>query len=693
MGSVVQNFHYLRRVNYASLLHKYPMHKIEGVGPMLKIAALFSLAFICTITSAQVTRYHKETTRQTLLNLVNHTPTRLVVEGDPTSEQAKNFLNFYTTHIFPKEREIENLYRKYRSRSLLRDSASQNSKEELEQWTREMDEVLEEDNAITVDAKWTQTILEWGRLAEGLTGHMPEEARQMAKMRALEAFPESAKPKLDELSKLSREWDDAVRNAPSAKDLPQITKAVSETRRRFKLGEITLDEGRKILRDWFNKAGSHFVGYDAVQAKGENLNRIAVLRTELAKSKGYETWADYQLEMNGQGYATEYRGSKNQREFLKKYLSSLKEVQELFFATRLREMGLEERRGEMTNQDVGFLTPPGTELLQPHFPPNKIADIWEKVLIESGFSPESLKQILVDDQFREGKNSVGAYMSPVQMPYNDFAVVDARTLNYKPIVRTRPELKDGLVYIMQSWKGAGWSELRTNFHEGGHSLEHLAKMKYYSTPESYGNLEVPSLTQERFTEDVDVIYENAVLVDGKRPDRRRVCEILNNFGKGEVIQIAFNAALSLFDLELWSIDYTKPGAPTFVEAVERVSKDTAQSSQVFPNIETKVPFFYSNVSTGHFTSGGIRNIGYDFARVGAAMLSEYISDELERVSGRRNWYKQPEYARIFNEKYAANNWQKLFPLNIEEITGRKFSPDTLVAELKSRITNPRTCEK
>lgn len=368
---------------------------------------------------------------------------------------------------------------------------------------------------------------------------------------------------MDAIALLEREYLDTVRTSDAAKKLRDFTTQVTETRRAFKTGTITFEEGRKKIAEIYNTMGSHFVGAEAAAKKGENLNQIAILRTKLAKFKGFPTHADYMLEMNGQGYAPEYRGSANQRKFLKDYLTALMPLQKAFIDQRLKALGLADKAGEMRMQDIGFLTPPGLEMLQPYFPNEKISEMWGKTLLESGFTKDQLSQILLDDQFRDQKNKTEAYLSGVLGPYNEFERIDAATLNFLPMVRTKPDLKPGLVYILQSYKGSGINDLRTAFHEGGHATEKLLKYKDIPTDEAYGYVEVPSLTSEFFTRDPEVLAALAVEANGKKPTMDEIVEALNNYEKVDLINEVYGISSSLFDLELWSIDYTAPGAPTF----------------------------------------------------------------------------------------------------------------------------------
>lgn len=652
----------------------------------LRMAVTSALVLVGVSANAQFTAYDPVGTRATLKNLFDNPPkSRVELVGNPTSAQAEAFLKFYEEKVQPHNQYIRNLIIRYSTLRLLRDSGSFVSTAEEEQWTKDFDALDEEYNEMLVDENWTETLREWNKLAEGLTGTLADTARHQWHQRDLESFPPEKKADLDRIAVLEREYFDTVRKSDAAKKLREFMTQVTETRRAFKTGAISFEEGRKKIAELFNTMGGHFVGAEAAAKSGENLNQIAILRTQLAKFKGFATHADYALEMSGQGYSPEYRGSANQRKFLKDYLTALLPVQKAFYDQRLKALGLEDKADEIRIQDIGFLTPPNVEMLQPYFPNDKISEMWGNTLLESGFDKEQLSQILLDDQFRDNKNKTEAYLSGVLAPYNEFERIDAATLNYVPMVRTKPDLKPGLVYILQSYKGSGLNDLRTAFHEGGHATEKLLKYKDIPLDEGYGYVEVPSLTSEFFMKDPEVVTALAVEANGKRPTLAEVTEALNNFAKVDVINDVTQVAFSLFDLELWSIDYTAPGAPTFLEAVKQVNEYTESLSEPFPDIETKVPLYFQRISTGHFTSGSVRNIGYVYASIGAEMMFEHISNQLEKQTGRRGWYKQPGFAKIYADEFVSQGWRKPFPENIETITGRKFDFQDMVDDFARKI--------
>lgn len=644
---------------------------------MFKYAISAALLATAPASFAQVQRYEKEKVRALLLDYAqNPKQTNVIVKGPYPKGNEREFVEFYFDNIRPRLDEMDKVISRYRGYNLLGDSGSYRDAEEKAAFAKEFAKAAADLSSFQTDKNWTATVQQWAGLSEGLSGQLADEARKMSKERELNAFPEAMQPKLEELTRLSKEYSDALANAPAAKGLQEFTTKLTEARRRFKDGEITFEEADRITREMYARGGPHFVGYQAIQAKGENLNRMAVIRTELAKSKGFNTWAEYQLEVNGQGYEEEYRGPKNQKKFLRDYLASLSKLFTGLMDERIRELGLESQRPKLSFQHSQLLTPPGVQQLQPYFPGDKLTDMWEQSMIESGFSNETLSQILVDDEFRDGKNRTMAYMAGLRPPYLSEEVLNPVTLIFEKVANGAREWQRGLMYILQSYKGTGVPDLRTAFHEGGHALEYLLKYKQWDTDESYGSVEVPSNTMEHFVSDPLVLFHKALPKDGQKPSLAEIRKYVTNEEKAKVFDRIYNVALALYDTEMWDYDYTQPGAQTYTERMPVLINQLWSDAGFFPLIESPVPLYNHFAATTHFTSGNVRYTGYTYAEIGARMMIEYITDEIEKATGRRTWYNQPKLAKIFAEKFFAELWKNKFPTNVEKITGRKFSRES-----------------
>lgn len=640
------------------------------------IAALVMM--ISIPTEAQVQRYDLNTVRTQLLAIRDGLPAQtVVIQGGPQSGPQADFLNFYANVVHPKMQAALRLYQRRSALSVLIDTGSYLNEEEASRWKEEYEKLSDQINAMAVDPVYNGEIARWGQMAQGLNGELAAYARQFAYENDLGHFPENMRTTLTEVDMLHMAYKEAIIKAPSAKGISEFNKRVTEIPRLFKAGKLTFAQAAEQLNEVSRTIGYRFVGYDAVQSQGAALNKLAVLRTQLAKSKGFNTWAEYQLENTGQGYSPEYRGTVNQRKFLHTWLEQLRPQVEKYIEKRALELGV--NKADLRRQHLSLLTLPDLSSAQAYFPAETLTDIWQKVMIESGFKPETLRQIIVDDKPREGlKNPTMAYMAGIVTPESETLVIDGQDLSFMRANAVRP----GTMYIMQTYRGAGLRDLRTAFHEGmGHALEYLLKEKELLTDEGYGYVEVPSTTAEYFLRDAQMLRDNATPVDGKIPSLKEFRTWIKNQEKNALVELIARAGSALYDLDLWDYDYTQEGAQTYLERAQVVNAEVEARAGHLPSVEASVPVFYSQVSTTHFTSGNVRNIGYSYASIGAEMMAQYLSRELKRRTGRASWYKQPGLAELISESWYKKAWKTPFPKNIELITGQKFDMPKILHDL------------
>lgn len=641
---------------------------------------VFRFLFVCILvfsqfSTAQSLRYEKQLVRDKLFDLAANPPTtNVVIEGDYATPEARAFMDYYLTVIRPREVKLSLLGYTYGAYNLLVDSGSYNDEAESQEFQAKMLAAADEWNQYSVDPAVTAELKEWARLSEGLTGDLADNARRAARERELEEFPEAMKPLLSEIDTLQQEFELALNNAPGNAALQEFSTARSEASRAFKAGEIDWAEATRRINEIYQKGGYERIGKEGVLAKGENLNRIAVIRSQLAKAKGFKTWAEYMTEMNGQGYEPAYRGPAQQREILKKLIAAARPRYQAIVNDRLLQLGIPS--SELRYQYISLLSYNSFLQIRDHFPTADMTNMWEQTMLASGFKPETLSQILVDDEFRQGKNRTMAYMSGILDPYLDNVTINAVTLNVVQLPVDSPLWRPGFQYILQSYKAPGVSDLETAFHEGGHALEGLLRFQQVSSPSSYGYVEIPSMTMEYFTRDPEVLYGLAKEVNGKKPDLAYIRELAEGAEKNGVFTIMALATDALYDTDIWDYDYAAPGAQTFLQRAEQLDSEIARLAGDPADIAMPAATWYQRFATTHFTSGSVRYMGYVYAEIGSRMMADFIYDELERTTGRRTWNAQPGLADIFTKKFFQVGWKKLFPTNIEEITGRKFDPAT-----------------
>lgn len=658
---------------------------------------IFPMAFASFTSHAQVQKFDTSPARRTRAQLIRmnkqYTPSQTKVIGEFTSPQAKEFIAHYLNVMEPRLEEQLKLGLEFSTLRVLSDAAAYRNKREFKRWKLRQNELMSKFTASAADENWTRDIERWADLAKGLEGQLPDFARQLAEERKLEAMSPELRLSMNEIFRLVDEFQMALNSAPAASQLGEISDAVREISVQFKNNEISFVEATKRFQNTLNRGGSHHVGHYAVQKFGENLNQAARLRTRFARGKGFATWAEYQLEYSGQGYTTEYRGATNQKRFLKELINELRPLRESYLEQRVKELGIEADRDLLSEDSIGLLLPAGLARLHNYLPKETITPGWERTLLESGFANETLRQILVDDGLREGKMRTGAYMSSLIAPRPETSYLNAETLEYLTPQAPLSEWKKGFAYIMQNYAGSAMAGLETAFHEGGHALERLLKNKLIPTDESYGYVEVPSMTMERFARDPKVVYGLLTPFDGHLPSLEEAQNWLNESQQADIIELMHLATSALFDTELWDYNYDAEGAQTYMERVEYLVEEINELSGAMPTMNLAVPTFYRRVATSHFISGNVRNIGYTYAEMASRMMTDFISDRLEEQTGRRDWYQQPGLAKIFTESFFQQGWKKKFPENIEEITGRKFSPAEIVGSVAGKLqVAPPNCD-
>lgn len=647
------------------------------------------LAFFTAITAqAQVSRFNDEVLRDKLIRFKDNPPeTELRIEGQSDSEAKQRFLDFYRESVFPGLVAYKKMELRYRGLHILVDAYLHRSEAEREAWAGaggEFEKIMAEETRWSTDPKWTTTLKKWASLAEGLPGDLPDLARRMATERELEVFDESLVPLLDEAARLEKDYMIAINETAAGRKIGQYRSLMSEISRKFKGGEISFPDAQQEIRAAMQTMGPHFVGYEAVQRAGENLNKMAVIRARLAKAKGLTTWAEYALERSGQGYSPDYRGPANQRAFLESYIRALKPLRDHLIEKRIQELNLDRR--SVRQQNIGLLTPPGFEQLTPYFPREALVDMWEETLLESGFSPETLKNLHIDILPRDGKNPTAAYMSGFLGQTLATEVIDAETLSRKLPPFGSNEYRPGFVYILQNFGASGGlRDLEVLFHEGGHGLERLLNYKMDLTDEAYGYVEVPSMTSERYARDPILLWRKARPVDGMVPSLAEIRKLALNEEQSGVLDLLAMAKTALYDLNLWDYDYSAPEAMTYLQRAEMLTKELDQLTGGFPQEETPVPLFYWAVTTSHFISGSVRNIGYTYAEIASRMMSRYFTNVLEDSTGRPTWFRQPELANLFAKHFFAEGWKTTFPENIEAITGQKFCAEAVVKEMAAQL--------
>jgi hypothetical protein len=172
--------------------------------------------------------------------------------------------------------------------------------------------------------------------------------------------------------------------------------------------------------------------------------------------------------------------------------------------------------------------------------------------------------------------------------------------------------------------------------------------------------------------------------DGTPLPRELAEQYVRNSMINELIDFRTEVAQALFDLKLWNQPYSmEPGSLSFVDHANKMFNELmsrATRVQLLSGDLGRSPFV-----TNHFTSGNVRYFSYVVARVAATMSVKSLLDDFETATGRRTLYQQPDMAQLLIEGYFKKGFEKKFPEATESFTGKKFSPEIFVEQLRQYV--------
>jgi hypothetical protein len=628
-------------------------------------------------------RFSKPAWRQIYTEVSEH-PAIADLTIDPKPERGSKqeaFLKHYLKHIKPMGEKLAKMGAQYRGLKLLLDSGLEVSDGEKARWTKQINAILTKWAEIETDEKRKQAILEWGRLAEGLSGDMPEEARDSAKEIELESYPESHRDQVKELNVLDQQIEDIANNL-STKDVAiKLEQEANQVINDFYSGNTPLAEAAAKLED-LSRRGTSAYGKELIEKAGEQLQRSAVLRTELAQSKGFATWADLSLARQGLAHSAEFQNPSMLLKFLYGLLAATNDAARKVYEQGAKKHGL--KLEELRPSAQYFLLPPADFNLYGYFSQKKITLIWREAMADAGFTPAYTRRVLIDEFPRPGKQG-HAYMFPARLPSLSKVRINGHTLNGDDVPANSPLWVKPVTAIVQNFNDDDVDNLRTMFHEGGHAIEYAAQRPEKSYPHSSSYAETHSTTMEYFTVDRDFVKNYAMKPDGTRPSDALIDKYLGEKSINDLLSFRGNVAQAILDIELWQYDYTQPGARKIWERVSELNVKLRPLTRFVPLPEDLVEeVSHSYFRTGHFYGGRVSYFGYVLAEVAAGMINHYVLDKLEEQTGRRTLFKQPGMAKLLLPLYENGN-SLPFPTSIEKYTSREFSADEFAKELNERV--------
>ena len=310
------------------------------------------------------------------------------------TEEERRFLRFFRDHIYPIEMKSRRLLGIALMLEVALDRALYESEAEKKRWQQKMNDLFVELQEIATSPEWKRAIRQWARLSTGLRGEVAKRAREAVREDRLSGFSVRERPLLSRLIKLEIDIEQqSNESSVTGKDLSEHQRASDELERRFRAREITLEQLREGLQELWGKS-RHAKGHDMLQKAGPLFNEAAIIRTRLAQSKGFQTWAEYQLATRRPLYGRGMKSVADHTEFLEQLLSTTLESAINFRRTVWASAGYTLR--DAAGIDMEFFAPEEDNLLRDYFIAENVNDVWLETMRESGFEESDLRRINLD---------------------------------------------------------------------------------------------------------------------------------------------------------------------------------------------------------------------------------------------------------------------------------------------------------
>ena len=624
-----------------------------------------------------------EKNRMLQIETVDRTQTLNLVGLESADEKTKAFLEFYKNHIWPQEQTLKNLGIHMSIVNVMVDRALYDNEEESKKWIDDVVKTESEINEISNSAAWKAAIAEWARLAEGLTGELADHARKLGEDIKISAFSEDMIPTLNRVSELSAAIQNKANTVPAAALRESAEEKIIEASSRYLKGELNLSQATSAIQEAELNGDIKF-GNELQAAAGDALNEAAVLRTNLARSKGFRSWAEYQNAVGKKAYAESLQSVENQIHFMEEILRLTRPAFDHFLSVRRTEMGLESHL-PWTNAQIDFLTKlPDDALVAPYFPKEEGEGRWRQAMEESGYSPDLLNNIHLDSLPRANKMGHGGYMAPLTVLTAKTLSIDSSTLT----VDTGSDFYPAAIEIVQNLRSDGAEGHITAYHEGGHALHYSTENNPLGVGSAYGYVEVHSMTMEHFLTDISHITRTAKDRNGNAIPRDLAQEFIENYSINELLQLRMLATRSLFDLKLWNTEYLAAeqnnGYGSYVATSKRLyeqlfSEHMAYEAAPTPEYDWSA---YSFVRP-HFRSAEVQYSGYVFALMASTLTAEALLDRLETATGKRSLDQQYSIASHLIPFYE-RGFATPFPQSVENFTGKQFSVADFTAKISEK---------
>ena len=640
----------------------------------------FWILFTLSVLPLWAQEYPTSGERQKILDAIEsiegeEIPLRFVGYEQRT-EQEKAFLEFYKNNIYPVEMKsrrlsgIEGLLRVALDRALYENET------EKQEWMEKRNELIREIEEESTSLKWKRAIRKWAQLSRGLRGRLAREAREAVRKDRLAGFSTRERPLLNRLVELEttiRQYSNE--SSVTGEDLSEYEKASSELEKQFRAREITLEQLKKRLQELWPK-GRHAKGHDVLQRIAPLLNEVAIIRTRLAQSKGFENWAQYQLAPRKNTYGRGFRTVDDHIRFMEQVLSGTLESAKNFHQAVLANAGYTQK--DVQGVPLKFFMPEDENLVRDYFIAEDVNNVWLQTMRESGFEDSELMRISLDSFPRTNKYT-HAYMASVLDTIPKEIVLYTDILDFKVPVFGSQNYHPAAIFIVQNVIDNGYGQYETVFHEGGHALDYTYRRGVLEKIPSYAYTETNSTTMESFFDDLQFLLAKGKDRRGQSLDQKTAESFIVNKKLNKHYMDRNQHLNALFDLAIWNEPYLE-GGPEFTERFLAIYEDLR--NRYFPKGRAWVPEGVAigsyKFSTSHFYSGSVRYHGYIYADMAAQEITEYLVRFLGLTTGRHSLYRQPSLARELIERLYERGFTRPFPLAIEEFTGKKFEPLKLI---------------
>jgi hypothetical protein len=656
--------------------------------------------------------YPRAAERQAMLQNVEalKTPHQPTVVSDLAARPAaeREFLQFFLEKIEPQFARMSQMSTENGLLSVAYDRALYDNEAEGEAWLKRTEDLDNNLNALSVTAAWKADIQTWGKMAQRLVstrpdlqdalenpprtyfrgdetqGSLVDLALRMAESDRVKGFSEAETPLLERLTALTNETTKVANGSlVTPEDQKEAERVGLATETAYRRGEITFQEATERLRTVRSKT-LHAKGQDVVNRGSAQFDEIAVIRTELARRKGFQTWADFQSALNHYNHAPGYQSTDDHIAFLRKVLEDTKPA----FTQYIEWIKSKNPHiaSEITSLNSGLLSPETRTLVAEYFPVERADEFWRSTMLASGFRMEELNQILLDSYPRANKQS-HAYMAAIIESEPVQSEVVPGTLNLKVPAAGANTWRPAGIYIVQNGRVDGVDFYETVFHEGGHALDYVNRRVVTEPRPSNAYTETHSMTMERFFQDIDFLVATGRARDGRRLPREIAEQYVANALLMDAIGSRRQMMLALYDFLIWKEAYNENDSEGFTARAQRIYKELGD--QYFPGVtHDLLPGFTlgsAMFSTDHFTSGLVRYYGYIYADIAAQQIADYLWRTLRLSTGRGTFLHQRTLATILRRIYDRGS-TKPFPNAIEELTSRKFSAQGAAGKINDCVT-------